>query len=206
MAQLAHGGSRPRVVATLSLVLVAVLAAACAAAPPPPSPTPRPTPLVTPNPHLPDPASAQDVFNGLGRQGLKITTNTAAAGADDAAVITRINATYLGWPLHVTQFRTSADLAAAAKWKAGEAPGRGEAPVALAGSNILIQWGPRTAGAKPQPPDDRQRAALDALAAALDVLLSPIRMRTIVPVDIATAAAPPASAGPSAAPRTTPAP
>lgn len=163
--------------------------------------------MVTPNPHLSDPASAQDVFNGLGRQGLKITTNTAAVGADGAAVITRINATYLGWPLDVTQFRTSADLTKAAKWKTGEAPGRGEAPVALAGSNILILWGPRTAGAKPRAPDERQRAALDALVAALDRLLSPIRTRTVVPVNVAAAVVvPSASAGPSVAPRATPAP
>lgn len=162
--------------------------------------------MVTPNPHLPDPASAQDVFNGLGRQGLKVTANTAAAGADGTAVITRINATYLGWPLDVTQFRTSADLAKAAKWKKGEAPGRGEAPVALAGSNILILWGPRTSGAKPPTPDERQQAALDALVVALERLLSPIRARTVVPVNIAASAATSASAGPSVAPKATPAP
>lgn len=206
MAHIAQRGSRPRVVAPLSLALVAVLAAACAAAPPSPTPSPRPTPVVTPNPHLPDPASAQDVFNGLGRQGLKITANTAAVGADGAAVITRINATYLGWPLDVTQFRTSADLVKAAKWKAGEVPGRGEAPVALAGSNILILWGPRTAGAKPPAPDERQQAALDALVVALDRLLSPIRARTVVPVNVAAAAATSAPAGPSVAPQATPAP
>lgn len=162
--------------------------------------------MVTPNPHLSDPASAQDVFNGLGREGLKITTNTAAVGAEGAAVITRVNATYVGWPLDVTQYRTAADLTKAAKWKTGEAPGRGEAPVALAGGNILILWGPRTSRAKPPAPDERQRVALDALVAALDRLLSPIRTRTVVPVNVAAAAAPPASAGPSGASRATPAP
>ena len=163
------------------------------------------TPIVTPDPHLSDPASAQDVFNGLGRQGVKITPNTAVVGADGAAVIKRVNATYLGWPLDVTEFRTSADLVKAAKWKAGEAPGRGEAPVALAGANILIVWGPRTSGAKPPTPDERQRAALDALVTALERLLSPIRTRTVVPVKVA-AAVTSSSPGPSAAPKATPAP
>jgi hypothetical protein len=117
--------------------------------------------------------------------------------------VTRINATYLGWPLDLTQFRTSDALAKAAKWKNGEAPGRGEPPVALAGYNILVTWGPWGPGSKPPVPDDRQAAALNALVTALDGLLSPIRARTIVPLQIASAAAPPS---PSTAPKATPAP
>ena len=92
-----------------------------------------------------------------------MTPNTANSGSDGGAVVKRINATYLGWPLDVIEFRTSEDLAKAAKWKAGEAPGRGEPPVALAGSNILVKWGPWAVGAKPATPDDRQAAALHAL-------------------------------------------
>ncbi len=170
-----------------------------------PSTTPAPTPLVTPNPHLADPATAQDVFNGLGREGLRITPNTANAGSDGGAVVTRINGTYLGWPLDVTQFRTAADLAKAAKWKAGETPGRGEPPVTLAGYNILVSWGPSEIGSKPPTPDRRKAAALEALVKALDRLLSPLRARTVVPVQVASApeAAEPA---PSAAPKATPAP
>ena len=206
MAHIAQEGTRPRVVASLSLALLVMLAAACGDAPASPSPPPRPTPLVTPNPHLPDPASAQDVFNGLGREGLKITANTAVAGADGATVVTRVNATYLGWPLDVTEFRTSADLAKAAKWKPGESPGRGEPPVALAGSNILIAWGPRLTGVKPPVPDERQQAALGALVAAMERLLSPLRARSVVPVTVAAAASPASPPASSAAAGATPAP
>jgi len=159
--------------------------------------------VVTPNPHLGDPTTAKDVFNGLGRAGLKITPNTAFAGAAGAAVVTRINATYLNWPLDVTQYRTAADLAKKADWESGDAPGRGEPPVALAGYNILVTWGPAT-GAKPLVPDARQAAALDELVAALDRLLSPIRTRSIVPVQTVAVSA--AEDGPSAAPEATPAP
>lgn len=205
MADVAHRGSRPRVVVPVTLAIVVVLAAACASVPPSPSPTLAPTPVVTPNPHLADPATAQDVFNGLGRAGLRISPNTAVGGASGTAIVTRINATYLGWPLDVTQFRTSADLAKAATWEKGEAPGRGEPPIALAGYNILVTWGPRGTGSRPPVPDDRQTAALDALVTALDRLLSPLRARTIVPIKVASAPASSAP-GPSAAPEATPAP
>ena len=205
MAHISLRGSRLRVVLPVSLVLVGIVAAACSSPPAAPSLTPAPTPLVTPNPHLVDPATAQDVFNGLGREGLKITPNTANAGADGGAVVTRINGTYLGWPLDVTQFRTAADLAKASKWKAGETPGRGEPPVALAGYNILVRWGPSQTGHKPPTPEGRKAAALEALVTALDRLLSPLRARTVVPVQIA-AAPETAAPGPSAAPKATPAP
>lgn len=205
MADIARRGSRPQFVVPVTLALAVILAAACSETPASPSPTPVPTPVVTPNPHLGDPATARDVFNGLGRAGLKITPNTASAGADGAAVITRINATYLNWPLEVTQYRTAADLAKKTDWESGEAPGPGEPPVALAGYNILVTWGPRSTGAKPVPPDERQRAALEGLVAALDRLLSPLRTRSIVPIQ--TLSVPAATDdGPSAAPEATPAP
>jgi hypothetical protein len=205
MANIAHRGSRPRVALSVTLALAAVLAAACSSAPPPPSSTPAPTPLVTPNPHLADPATAQDVFNGLGRAGLRMTPNTATAGSAGDAIVTRINATYLGWPLDVTQFRTSDDLAKAADWEAGEAPGRGEPPIALAGHNILVSWGPYGVGVKPAKPDEHKTAALEALVTALDDLLSPLRTRTIVPVEVASVPVAPEPV-PSKAPKATPAP
>jgi hypothetical protein len=184
---------------------MAIVIAACGDAPPSASPTVAPTPVVTPNPHLVDPASAQDVFSGLGRQGLKITPNTAVTGSGGGAVVTRINATYLGWPLDVTQYRTSADLAKAAAWAAGEAPGRGEPPVALAGYNILVRWGPWGTGTKPPVPDEQRAAALSALVTALDRLISPLRTRTIVPVEVAVVT-PTTAPGASPAPKATPAP
>lgn len=194
------------------LTALALLVAACGSSPPTPPPSVAPTPVVTPNPHLNDPASAQDVFNGLGRAGLSITPNTASAGSDDGPVVTRIFATYLGWPLGVTQYRTSAALAEAVTWKPGEAPGRGEHPVAVAGSNILVTWGPATSGEKPGKPDGRQAEGLRDLVAALDVLLSPLRARSTVALSISTpiASAPtapaPSASGPTASAEATPAP
>ena len=60
----------------------------------------------------------------------------------------------------------------------------------LAGVNILITWGPVRAGHMPAKPNARQRDALSDLVAATDVLLSPLKTRTNVPVDVAVVASP----------------
>ena len=183
--------SRVRAVRTVTaLVAATVLAAACGSAAPSASPSVAPTPLVTPNPHLPSPATARQVFAGLGKAGLPITANTATLGADGSEVVTKIYATYLGWPLDVTEFRSATALDKAVTWPNGEEPGKGEPPIALAGVNILITWGPVRAGHMPAKPNARQRDALSDLVAATDVLLSPLKTRTNVPVDVAVVASP----------------
>jgi hypothetical protein len=206
MADIARRGSRPQFVVPVTFALVFLLAAACSTpAVSPPSPSPAPTPVPSVDPHLGDQASAKAVFNGLSHEGLKFVTNTAEVGAAGTAVITRINATYGGWPLQLVEYRTAADLKKAAAWKAGQAPGKGEPPVALAGANILIRWGPWDLDTKPPRPDERQTAALEALVAAMGRLLAPLRTRSNVPVQ--TVSAPVAAEdGPSAAPEATPAP
>ena len=183
-----------------ALLTAAVLVTACGSAPPSAAPTAVPTPRVTPNPHLPSPATAQQVFTGLGKAGLRITANTATIGAAGSEVVTKIYATYLGWPLDVTQFSSAKALTEFTRWEAGEEPGRGEPPVTLAGVNILITWGPFARGRMPHKPDPRQSAALEDLVAALDILLSPLKTRTNVPVTVtapvAAAASPAASTAP----------
>jgi hypothetical protein len=168
-----------------ALVVAALLLAACGGAQPSAAPTAAPTPLITPNPHLPSPATAQQVFTGLGKAGLRITANTATLGVEGSDVVTKIYATYLGWPFDVTQYRSTSALTKVTEWPADEGPGKGEPPVALAGMNILITWGPAVSGAAPGKPDSRQSDGLRALVSALDPLLSPLRARAIVPVAIA---------------------
>ncbi len=181
-----------------ALVVAALLFAACGGAPPSAAPTAAPTPLITPNPHLPSPATAKQVFSGLGKAGLKITANTATLGVEGSDVVTRIYATYLGWPFDVVEYRSTSALSKVTEWPAGEAPGNGEPPIALAGMNILVTWGPTVSGAKPGKPDSRQSDGLRALVSALDPLLSPLRARANVPVaiagQVATAPSPEASA------------
>lgn len=170
-----------------ALIGVALVAGACSSPPPTVAPTVAPTEVPSPSLHLGSAATVQDVFNGLGRAGLRITANTAMTGQDGSDVVRKIFATYLGWPLDVTEYRSAAALAKVTKWAVGDAPGRGEPPVSIAGSNILITWGPKTEAGKPRVPDAEQLDGLRDLVAALDLLLSPIKARTVVPVSLTAA-------------------
>lgn len=145
---------------------------------------------MTPDPHLAVPATAGQVFTGLGRAGLRITPNSASTYDDEtAAVVTRINATYADWPLDVSEFRTADDLTkATSSWKADKGPGKGEPPISIVGHNILITWGPRITNHRPGDLDAQQAAALGELVDALETLLSPLRARSVVPIELAAAA------------------
>ena len=183
-------------------IAASVLGASAACSTPPPSvaPTPRPTPVVTPDPHLAAPASADDVYRALNVAGLRITANNANAGEPGTGLIKRINATYLGWPLTIGQYQSETDLDDQAPWPSGSVPGQGEPPVSVVGLNILIQWGPTT-GVEPAAPNESQLDGLAPLVEQLDILLSPLRGRTAIAVDApGFTPAPEPSAGPEATP------
>jgi hypothetical protein len=178
------GAMKPVAIIAVLVVVVAVAAFMFTrgGAPAGASASAAPTPIATPNPHLPSPATAQQVFNGLGHAGLKVTAHTASAGSADGAIVTRIFATYLGWPLDLTQFRSAGALTKAETWASGVPPDKGDPPVTIAGGNILVVWGPINAGRAPVALDERQKAGLQPLVSALETLLSPLRTRTNVPV------------------------
>ena len=171
--------------ATRALVVAIVVTAglaACGDAPASvPPPTPRPTPLITPDPHLGDPTTADAVFQALAKAGLRVSPNNADAGAADGPLVKRINATLLGWPFTVSQFKTSASLSKLTDWGEAGEPAQGDPPIAIAGLNILVEWGPTTGDVPPQP-DAAKLTALRDLASNLDMLLSPLRARAVVAV------------------------
>ena len=172
-------GGRRRAVVTA--VLLTAIVAACGGAAPssaPPSQA-RATPVITPDPHLPDPTTADAVLRGLSAAGVRVTANNADAGTGD--LVKRVNATFLGWPFAISEFRSSDALTASGAWTPDEAPGQGDPPVGIVASNILIEWGPTT-GSEPPTPDARQLAGLIELVAALDVLLAPLQARAVIPV------------------------
>jgi hypothetical protein len=173
------------VVLAVALVAFAMVGLGCGEAVVTLAPTPAPTPVITPDPHLDDPTTADAVFLALGAAGLRVTANNAAAGEGD--LVKRINATYLGWPLVVSEYTSSAALAEQPGWRP-DPPAQGEAPVQIAGLNILIEWGPTT-GAEPKRPSDPQLQGLRELATTLDALLSPLEARSVVPVPGAAAPA-----------------
>ncbi|HYH93399.1 MAG TPA: hypothetical protein VD763_09590, partial [Candidatus Saccharimonadales bacterium] len=178
-----HGRRALAVVAGLAITV-----AACASPPPSAAPSFAVTaPVSTPDPHLADPATADAVFLALGAAGIRISATNAAAGTAGVEPVKRINATYLGWPLTISQYSTSASLRKATEgWEPVQAPGQGEPPISIVGMNILLAWGPATSG-QPKTPDPKKTAALDSMLGALDPLLSPLRARTVVPVRVAGA-------------------
>jgi len=182
-----------------TVAFVAALVAACGpGATPPPVATPDPTPVITPNPHLAEPASVDEVFRLLTRAGLRITPNTASTGAD-GQLVKRINATYMDWPLVLSQYSSTAALRKAERFGAKVQPRQGDAPFTFAGLNILVEFGPHASNDRvPASPSPAKRDAAIALVAALDSLLGPLVQRSVTPVPLPAAVASPV-AGASAA-------
>ena len=188
-------------------IVIGVLAIGCGGGQPSASPTiaaavqtPAPTPIA----HLAAPVQADVIYRAMVRAGLKIAPNNASTGGPGHEPVKRINATYAGWPLSISEYSSVQSLLDATKWKTGAAPESGEAPISYLGLNILIEWGPTT-GAGQRKPDDKQLAAAEALHAALDPLVSPVAARTIVPIPGVSAtpepvATPVATAGPTPKP------
>lgn len=169
------------------LVIACALATACGGDPPPSVRPPTPVPTASPSPapvHLIDPAAADSIFHALGKAGIAVKFNTAGAGRLGREPIRRISATYLDWPLVVSEYSSSKALAKAKPWKVGAKPAQGEPPIAFIGLNILIEWGPITTGVRPGKPEGRELAAMASLVQILNPLLSPLKTRTIVPVTI----------------------
>lgn len=182
----------------IGLTVLGLFVAACGSPPPSVVPvTPRPTPLVTPNPQMTEPATADAVFTAIARAKLPIIANNAASGVDPIA---QINATYHDWPMLISEYKSSATLAKAKPWVPGDPPKRGEAPVSIIGLNILIEWGPTT-GAKPPVLDEAQVKAMNEFLAVIAKSIGPITVRTSTPlvVPVATPApTPKVSPSPSA--------
>ena len=165
------------------LVFVSLIVAACASAPPPPPPTSTFVPAagLTPIPHLTEPATAAAVFTALGRAGVRVAASNAGASSDGREPLKRLNASLAGWPLTISEFRSGASLRAATGWQAGAEAATGQAPVALVGLNVLVEWGPRITD-RPTAPTAAQLAAITALATALEQLIGPLESQSIAAI------------------------
>ena len=74
--------------------------------------TPVPTPAATPVAHLTAPVKADAVFRAMVAGGLRIATNNASTGGPGREPVKRINATYEGWPLAISEYSTPGALLA----------------------------------------------------------------------------------------------
>jgi hypothetical protein len=183
--------------AGVALVIVTLVLTGCSSTPPSTAPvTPRPTQAITPDPHLTEPATADQIFTAIRGGDLPLSVNNATAGDPSSPVVKRINADIGNWPLVISEFRSSAALREATGWDPSQPPQQGDAPYTFVAMNVLVQFGPVTGPL--QTPDSRRQDQARALVDLLDPLLWPIEQRSVV--RIATKTAPPASGAPSAPP------
>jgi hypothetical protein len=188
----------------LGLAIAATLVVACGSAVPSSlAPSVRPTPMITPDPHLTEPATADEVFTAIRSGGLPLAINNATAGDLNSPLVKRINADIANWPLVITEFRSSTALRDAVGWDAAVPPAQGDPPYAFVGLNILVEFGPVTGPLA--TPDAPRRDQAKRLIALIDPLLWPLEQRSVVVIATRTPTAPPApaassgSAAPSAA-------
>ncbi|HYX12729.1 MAG TPA: hypothetical protein VE817_12110 [Candidatus Acidoferrum sp.] len=195
------GGGRRLPIWALGLLALAVVScgpAAAASAPP----APVATPLVTPDPHLTAPVTADDIFRDFGKGGLKISSINANLGMGNPAIVKQINANLGGWPLRITQYQSASVMTKALDWQPGQPPGPNETPYSFAALNILVQFGPMSTRPPTVPDAARQKDAA-AIVALLDPLLWPIAQRSVVAIPSRTptpAATPTPTAKPTAKP------
>jgi hypothetical protein len=169
--------------AVAALALGAVVAS-CGGSSTTPAPGGSGGPVITPDPHLAEPVSVDELYRILGAAGIHITPNTASKGANGEP-IKRIVGTYRDWPIVLSQYSSNAVLRTEAKFDPKVPPVRGEAPYIVEGLNILIEYGPRiTNNRSPAPPPEDKKAAMIALAKVLDPLLGPLSQRSTVPLPL----------------------
>lgn len=182
-----------------------MLLTACGAGGPATAPpaTVVPTPVITPDPHLTEPATADAIFNAIRSAGLPLSITNAIGGDPNSPIVKQINAAVENWPLVIVQYKDSATLRSTLKWDPKVPPGKGNPPYAFVGLNILVGFGPSSG--TPAAPDAARQAQARAIVAALDPLLSPLQQRSVSPIPTSTATpAPSASAKASAKPNSKP--
>ena len=188
-------------------LLAALLVAACGGAQPSTAPVVDATtgPVATPDPHLAEPATADDVLRKLALAGLRITPNNASVGPSGEP-IKSINASFEGWPLQISQYSSGVALRKVEKFDPAKGPRGGDSTYMLVGLNILVEYGPAIHTKKDPPPDARFRSSALKLVEVLDPLLGPLEQVSIDPLPLpgapaTTAPSPSAAASPEASPK-----
>lgn len=186
--------------ATMTIVVVGCGNAVSSGSPPPSA---RPVPVITPDPHLTEPATADAVFNAIRVGKLPLSVNNASAGDTTSPIVKRINADIGNWPLIISQYRSSDVLRTTLKWDPTKPAAQGSAPYVFVGLNIVIEFGPTTG--KLQTPDANRQEQAERLVALVDPLLWPLEQRSVAPLPTKTAI-PPSAAPATPKPKKTPKP
>ena len=175
-----HADRGNRRLPVLAAGLLALLLAACGSGPATPPPSTAAGPSATPDPHLSEPVTADQVYTIFSKAKIfRECPNAILNGGP--GIVKQINCTVGGWPLRIIQYKTSAALTDALDWHVGEKPAGDEAPYNWAGLNVLIQFGPISARAPSVPEEARQTSAA-TMFAILDPLLWPIAQHSVVSI------------------------
>lgn len=178
------------------LLLAGLVVAGCGG-----SPTASPVPTVatgpTAPPRLPDPTSAADVYRALRVAGLSLVGTDSVAGQTPSDPVERINATLAGQPLAILGYASDLGRAKLYPFRDGTAPDAGQPVYTFAGTNIVVEFGPSTAGKKPPAPNTTLAATAQRLATTLEALLGQLAERSVQ-----RASTPPPAATPTPAPAT----
>lgn len=170
------------------MVGAAVLVGACGSAPatqvPTTAPSIAPEPTPTPNPQLHDPASLGAILSALQVAGLTMTPNSADAQSGE--MVERLHLTYDGWPLTLTAYTSSRTLASQSGFNPKSRPGIGDPPFAVAGLNILVEFGANIHDGSPAVPDSQYAVAFEKVVLALSPLIGPLRQQSSSPVALPT--------------------
>jgi hypothetical protein len=189
-----------------AVVIVAVTIAGCGpSAVASGSPTPLPTPVITPDPHLTAPVTADQIYLAIAAGHMTMFPNNATSGGANQDIVKRINADLNNWPLRITAFQSAAALHKAHDWKPGSTPVRGEAPYNFVALNVLVEYGPTNTAATPTLPEPSHQADAATLVGLLDPLLWPIEQHSVATIPARTPIPPVgASPAPSGKPRPSP--
>lgn len=183
----------------LGLAIASALVVGCGSAvPSTAAPSARPAPVITPDPHLTEPATADEIFVAIRSGSLPLSVNNATAGTPNEPLVKRINAHVANWPLVISEFRSSAALREAIDWDPTLPPAQGDPPYAFVGLNILVEFGPVTGPLA--TPDSARREQAEQVIDLIDPLLWPLEQRAVVAIATRTPTAPPSASAAPAAP------
>ena len=131
--------------------------------------------------------------------GLSLVGTDSVAGQTPSDPVERINATLAGQPLAILGYASDLGRAKLYPFRDGTAPDAGQPVYTFAGTNIVIEFGPSTAGKKPPVPNATLTAAAQRLATTLQALLGQLAERSVQ-----RASTPPPAATPTPAPTAAP--
>ena len=101
-----QAGRGKRRLPILAAGLFAVILAACGSSTGTPPPSVEPAPSATPDPHLAEPVTADQIYNIFYRAKIDPQCPNANLGNGNPSIVKQINCTVGGWPLRIVQYKS----------------------------------------------------------------------------------------------------